>query len=336
MNRRRITKILAGLAAVLVVAVAALWVATEVRYRRTWDEIPYPDIQQRTDAATLARGEYLAWHVVGCDKCHLPHEEALAIQPGERPPLKGGWQLTAPGFGTLNFPNITPDLETGIGDYTAPELGRVIRTGVLKEGAMGFTMAGVIGDMTDEDLEALVSYIMSREPVRNPLPPDEIGPMFKVLLAWMIDPYSWPGKAMSGEAPPIAPTVERGRYLAMGPANCVLCHSPRNPISFEDEGPKLSGANPEPDMQNPGMEWAAPNLTPDPKTGFITSWSEAQFIERMTAGRAHKDTQMPWESFRGMATEDLQAIYRYLMSLDPVEHQTGPTYREEGWAAASL
>ena len=84
-------------------------------------------------------------------------------------------------------------------------------------------------------------------------------------------------------------------------------------------------------MQSPAMEWAAPNLTPHPKTGHITSWSEEQFIARMTAGRAFPNSNMPWESFAGMDEQDLQAIYSFLMSLEPVDHETGPTYRKEGW-----
>jgi hypothetical protein len=39
---------------------------------------------------------------------------------------------------------------------------------------------------------------------------------------------------------------------------------------------------------------------------------------------------MPWENFQRMTEEDLRSIYRFLRSLDPVEHQTGPTYRPKG------
>lgn len=62
------------------------------------------------DAATIARGEYLA-RASDCIACHT--------DPGGKP-FAGGRAMPTP-FGTLYSPNISPDRETGIGAWTADD-----------------------------------------------------------------------------------------------------------------------------------------------------------------------------------------------------------------------
>jgi len=75
----KVTLIIFG---ILVLIVVVSMVATEIRYNRTWD-FPYPQITKRTEPKILSHGEYLAWNVVGCGKCHLPLEESLNRNPGD-------------------------------------------------------------------------------------------------------------------------------------------------------------------------------------------------------------------------------------------------------------
>jgi hypothetical protein len=72
-----------------------------------------------------------------------------------------------------------------------------------------------------------------------------------------------------------------------------------------------------------------PNLTPDPETGRITSWTEEQFLARFRAGAVIKGTHMPWAAFGRMSDDDVRAIYRYLRTLPPVENETGPSLQEK-------
>jgi hypothetical protein len=70
--------------------------------------------------------------------------------------------------------------------------------------------------------------------------------------------------------------------------------------------------------------FSTPNLTPDPGTGHIYSWSEEQFVARFKAGRVFEDSPMPWESFGLMSDLEIKAVYRYLKSLEPARNDTGP------------
>jgi mono/diheme cytochrome c family protein len=69
------------------------------------------------------------------------------------------------------------------------------------------------------------------------------------------------------------------------------------------------------------------NITPDRKTG-IGAWTEEQFVEAMRHGvRPNGDhllPVMPYPAFRGMAVDDMRALWAYLRSLPPVRQPTKP------------
>ena len=69
---------------------------------------------------------------------------------------------------------------------------------------------------------------------------------------------------------------------------------------------------------DPTRGFVTPNLTPDPATGRISSWSEDQFVARFRAGPQFQESHMPWNAFRRMSDTDLRAIYRFLRTLEPV------------------
>jgi mono/diheme cytochrome c family protein len=324
---RKIMKGLAGCAVVAVVAVVAvaLCFVAVTKYRVAQSiEAPYPEITLSTDADVLARGEYLVWNVVGCDRCHLPHDQAVGRAVDARPDLQGGWVMSAPGLGSMEFPNITPHPVHGIGRYEPREVARLLRTGVMPDGTLGMTMAGVIGDMSDDDLQAVVSYIYSRPPVDRAARPSEMSFLYDVLMVWVIGD-NVPHIEVADPAPPRGPTVAWGEYLALGPAYCAGCHTPRE-MSMQ-MGPLFAGCTMTLDAhEDPGMVMCAPNLTPDPATGHIAGWTEERFVARLQAGRVYPGSNMPWESFAGMSEDDLRAIWAFLRTVEPVVRDTGPTY----------
>ena len=95
-------------------------------------------------------------------------------------------------------------------------------------------------------------------------------------------------------------------------------------------GPRLSGGTPTPLDGDATLLVTPQNLTPDPKTGHLTNWTEEQFVARFRQGKTVEGSHMPWGPFGRMSDDDLRAIYRYLMSLDPVERDTGPILRKNG------
>src|SRR5262245_66233757 len=84
----------------------------------------------------LMRGEYLVNHVTDCMGCHAEHDwtnREAPILPGTLGSGQGMKLLK--GFpGQVYAPNITPDPETGAGNWTDDQLARAIREGVGHDG----------------------------------------------------------------------------------------------------------------------------------------------------------------------------------------------------------
>ena len=76
-----------------------------------------------------------------------------------------------------------------------------------------------------------------------------------------------------------------------------------------------------PDNLTNGWVFKSPNLTNDPETGHIYGWTEEVFIKRMKSGRIYDYSPMPWSAFARMDTVSLQAVYRYLKSIEPVSRK---------------
>jgi len=241
-------------------------------------------------------------------------------------PLSGGASVAFE-LGTLHMPNITPDPDTGIGRYTDGQLARVLRHGVRPNGEAQLPVMEY-QDISDEDLVALLSFLRSQPPVHNPVPDNEFSFLGRVLKAFVFRPVG-PTATPQATSPPDEATIERGEYVVTRVAQCASCHSQCNFINLSYTGPRLAGGSELEEAWAPGFVFVPPNLTPDPRTGHITNWSEEQFVTRFRAGTLVRGTPMDWEMFRRMSDTDLRAVYRYLMSLDPVENDTGPTVRRK-------
>jgi mono/diheme cytochrome c family protein len=318
----------AGVALVgVVLVVAGLVGFVQVTWSVDHPDTPFPDVRASSDPEVIARGEYLVHAVGHCSACHMPYENIEARILDTSAPLIGGYVLEAGPFGTFTAANLTPHA-TGIGGMSDGELARVIRHGIDRDGKLVPMMRFAVGSMSDEDLAAVISWLRAQEPVAA----ERAGPKYGILAKALSGRFT----PNPGEAPPFVPeggiSVERGRYLAGGPAFCSGCHSPLDPMAgFAPAGPPFSGAAaPDPDPTNKGWEIMAPNLTPHAATGRIAGWTEDQFVARFRAGRSIHSSPMPWEGYQLMTEDDLRSVYRFLMSLDPVEHDTGPSYREKG------
>jgi mono/diheme cytochrome c family protein len=321
--RNRFARFLAGglffLALLVVVAVAII----EIRSRRTFDA-PLPAIAASTDPAIVAKGRYIAYSTAACAYCHVPRQQWTALDKAELP-LSGNHVFPLP-FGQLISPNITPDPETGIGRRTDGELARILRYGVRADGRAAFPLMA-FHDMSDEDLTAVISFLRSQPPVRQEVPGHRLSLLGKVLMAFAIVPRG-PTSTPPKLSPP-GPSVERGEYLATRISSCVECHTDRDPRNGEFVGPKFGGGQ-RMDLAADSTRVAVPpNLTPDPKTSPIGLWSEDVFVGRFRMGETLAGTPMPWGAYARMTEEDLRSIYRYLRSLPPYEHATGPGLQQK-------
>ena len=307
--------VIAGLALVLVGVVL-------VRANRTFDA-PYPDIRATNDPKAIARGEYIAHGPGHCVNCHTNKEEGKSVKNGGMPYLAGGLVFRFP-MGRIYTPNLTPHKETGIGRYTDGEIARVLRYGVLPNGRAALPFMGY-HDLSDEDLTAVVSYLRSQKPVRREIPRHELTFIGKAVMAFAIKPIG-PRATPLRQTPAEAVTVERGAYMANNVASCSECHTKRNPLNGSYAGTLFAGGMEFP-IEKTNKIIVTPNLTPS-KYGRITSWSEEQFVGRFGVGMGIPHTHMPWKQFQRMSETDVRAIYRYLRTLPPSDHDPGPIVQE--------
>ncbi len=119
----------------------------------------------------------------------------------------------------------------------------------------------------------------------------------------------------------------RTTYLVGAVAECADCHTERSLVDGSFTGSRLAGGIAMESEAAPDIELVPPNLTPEPRTGRIAAWSEDQFVARFRRGRVIPGSPMPWNAFARMSDDDLRAIYRYLRTVAPVVHETGPAVR---------
>jgi mono/diheme cytochrome c family protein len=321
-------KIALGVLSILVVAIVGVFVYVSSVWDTKYDA-PYPNIQSVNDSTVIARGKYLATGPAHCIACHTPKEKAQDVEAGVVIPFSGGWEYELAGVVTLRAPNITPDPVTGIGNVPDSVLARSMRHSVNR---WGVTMIPIMPfqELSDEDLTAIISYLRSQEPVVNQIDRSEYTFLGKALIAVGIikaeGPKTTPPMSVTIEASP-----EYGRYLAHSVADCRGCHTERDMSTGAFIGVDMAGGlYMAPEAHTEGESFMTPNLTPDPETGHIVGWSEDAFIARMKSGRVYKHSSMPWAQYARMDTTDLRAIYRYLMSLEPVNNPISQIHFKAG------
>ena len=119
----------------------------------------------------IERGRYLVDHVALCGDCHTPRN-SIGV-PNRSLYLAGASAKIGP-LGEA-VPNITPDKETGIGDWQREEIAEVLLTGTKPDldnvqGLMYEVIQGTphgYKDMKKEDALAIADYLRSVPPIKN-------------------------------------------------------------------------------------------------------------------------------------------------------------------------
>lgn len=279
--------------------------------------------------AQIERGRYLA-RAANCMACHTGANGA---------PFAGGLPLDTP-VGRVYSTNITPDAETGIGDYTLADFDRAVRRGIARHGerlypAMPYPS---YARMDDRDVEALFAYLRAEvRPVRQDNPEADMRWPFN--MRWLLRVWNWlflDSAPMRAE-PAKGEAWNRGAYLVQAVGHCGACHTPRGMLFAEkalDERSRdfLSGA------QVSG--WSASNLTGDELTG-LGSWSGPEIAEYLRTGRnVHATSFGPMSEVISSSTQylsdpDLNAIAVYLKSLPGRRGETQP-FRYDASTATQL
>ena len=322
--KKLILRTVLSLLAVLLTGVFGLAGYASARWDRTFDA-PLPDARASRDSAVIARGRYLAYGPAMCAECHVSNEETRRVEAGEQIPLAGGHEWKLP-LGVIRSPNLTPDTATGIGRYSDAQLARMLRHMVKPDGRAAAPFMA-FQELSDDDLVAILSFLRAQPAVRRAVEARDLNLLGKVVATFMIKP-----KGPEADPPahtPAGPSVERGRYLVTAASDCVGCHTARGGLDGSFTGPKLAGGGTFPVEGEPNKVLVSPNLTPDPKTGRISAWTEDQFVARFRQGKILPKTYMPWGAVSRMTDEDLRSVYRYLTSLPPVVNETGPVLQDK-------
>jgi len=282
---------------------------------------PPPDIVVEITPERVKRCEYLANHVFLCMDCHSERDwSKFSAPPKPGTEGSGGDEFTREmGFpGHYYATNITPG---GIGDWTDGEVFRAITTGVSKDGRALFSIMPYpfLGKAVKEDIYAVIAYIRTLPAVTKSFPEPESDFPFNFIINLL------PSKAeFSG---PIDPSDKQayGKYLSLV---CIECHTVAKDGQIIME--KVFAGGRKFPLPGGGTVYSA-NITPDKETG-IGNWTEEQFIQRFKLYQDSSlklpdvppntfNTYMPWVMFSGMKTEDLSAIYNYLMGLEPKKNR---------------
>lgn len=324
-------KILLITLSVIVVLLLGSFIFVQSSWDKTYDW-PAPALTVSTDSAVIAYGKYLVNGPAHCSSCHVSgFDDLVASDKGEAVALKGGLGFKLGPLGTIYTRNLTPDQKTGIGRYTDEQLFRMMRHGIRPDGISSMPVLMPFWNMADDDLVAVVSYLRSLQPVEHAVPENEWTFMGKAIrsVSSTFKPIEKPEPPST--APPMAPTIERGKYLAHYVTNCVGCHTERDLMTYEAIGPEFAGGmefEPWPELHkymnaDPDIWLRTPNITPAPNSALSKYKNADEFIARFRQGRTIAFSPMDWGPFSRMTDEDLTAIWMYLNSLEPVEKEIG-------------
>jgi mono/diheme cytochrome c family protein len=316
-----IRKVLLVVGVVLLVVIAGGAVFVASRQNLKFDATPYPSVTASADSAVIARGHYIVRNAAPCAACHGDPAQRSAYAQGADVPLVGGVVFDIPP-GKFYTRNLTPDRETGLGNVSDSAIARALRYGVGHDGRALLPFMEMQG-LSDDDLQAVVSYLRTQPPVRNPVPPHQYTTLGKVVKATALAKPVGPSSPPPAKAPRGA-SEETGRYLVESVSLCWACHTERSQMTGALVGPRFGGTKGFTDEADLSRSWSPPNITSDPETGRLGKMTEDQFVARFREGRIIPGSPMPWQAFSRLDEEDLRSIYRYLKSVPPVRRDNGP------------
>jgi mono/diheme cytochrome c family protein len=256
------------------------------------------------DFTTVDRGRYLSI-LSDCASCHTV--------PQKNQPFAGGRPIETP-FGSIVAPNITPDMETGIGSWTDDQFDNAVRRGVGRKGERLYPAMpyNAYTKMSRKDVLTIRAYLNTVTAVYNPVVANTLPFPFNIrtLMRVWNGLYFKEGEYVSD--PHKSVKWNRGAFLVDGPAHCGACHTPKTFLGGDKTSSYLQGA--------PLQGWSAPNLTNDLRTG-LGGWSVDEVAvylktghNRITAATGPMAEAVDLSTSK-MTDDDVKAIATYLKSL---------------------
>lgn len=317
----------------------------------------------------VSHGRYLA-QIGVCAACHtppvVPNAEPQSLEMlqlraspnwtaylDKNKTLAGGvpFIIRLPGgaSGTVVTRNLTPDVETGLGSWSAADIVRALKYGVRPNGEALFIFPPHVfyKNMADSDAYALAAYLQSLPPVKNRINPRN--------LPFPVSPPP-PGSVSTAVSPPAGANAERGRYLTTALVGCLECHSHRLA-----DGVLHEWAGGHPDSKVTGMFRLGPDLPLTQDEKGIAAWpypgyaalispnlsvfgvggpeenAPMESLKRaIREGIPVPDSRgarrrsgslsytMPWQFYADMSDEDVTAIVKHMRTVPFKEGYRGP------------
>ncbi|WP_229828010.1 cytochrome c [Pigmentiphaga litoralis] len=295
-----------------IAAAAVGLTAAALPWRPAIAPVQPPDLSVYS-AEAIERGRLVA-AASDCVVCHTA--------PGGVPNA-GGLHLDTP-FGQIVTTNITPDVETGIGNWSYAAFERAMRQGIHRDGrhlypAFPYTS---FAKFTEADMTALYAYMMAQPAVRSTPAPTSLA------FPYSIRPLMAGWNTLFHDDQPYAPDPtqslqwNRGAYLVQGAGHCGACHTPRNALGAEQRGKPafLAGGEAE--------GWEAPAL--NRLSHAPIPWNEGDFFQYLSTGFSprHGSAAGPMgpviHGLQQLPSADVAAMAHYLANLDGVK-ETGGT-----------
>jgi mono/diheme cytochrome c family protein len=270
----------------------------------------------QADKDLVTQGQYLFALAGGC-ACHTVPKETYH---------SGGRAFPIPS-GKVFSTNITPEKETGLGDWSDQQIHDAMRAGIRRDGSRLLPVMPyeAYSGMAGQDLKALIAYMRSLKPVKKATPELET---WVPLVRQLGTPLYVKAFAQFSDSAAQAPKggLERGRYLVNHVSICGDCHTPRNSLGVVNRSQYLAGASAK---QGPLGE-EVPNITPDKETG-IGDWKREDIAELLLTGTKpdfdnvqglmYEVIQGTSHGYKDMRREDALAIAEYLKSIPPIKNK---------------
>jgi len=266
-----------GLFSLALLGLAAIWVLSGMKLSERYDA-PEVEIAHSDDPMTIAQGKRIGT-IAGCNGCHNEN-------------LQGGVLARIPD-GTIV---VSPNVPRIAADYSDPDLARVIRYGVKKNGR---PVIGMPSDafyyLSDAHLVEILSYIRATPDEGGKQEKTFFGPMVRFFIAQGVYKTAPAQITAFGPRPDFdfSDPVRHGEYLAR--IACSECHG----HDFDGQG-NAKG------MQPPDLAIAAAYRPEDfatlMKTGVAAGGRELGLMSEVARWR--------FAAFTDEEIEDLHAFFR--------------------------
>jgi mono/diheme cytochrome c family protein len=241
-------------------------------------------------------------------------------------------------LGAIYSTNITPDPETGIGNYDLKDFDRAVRQGIAKDGhrlypAMPYPS---YAKLTDADVAALYDFFMKQ------VPPVHQANLQNEIPQWLY--FRWPIAIWSFFFTTNGSYVaksghdadwNRGAYLVQGLGHCGACHTPRG-LAWQEKALDDSNTN---YLSGALLDaWYAPDLRGKVRTG-LGGWSKDELVDFLKHGHNRSETafgsmiDVVNNSTPYLSDSDINAIAVYLKSLPATSTQQPVAYDDATTAA---